>query len=193
MVVLSGKEGSGKTSLAFHLMKEVEKHLSKSDKPAKSVEIKDIADLKEISQLYSRSDCTKKIYATMVTMLMNGGTIDLDRLEEGDTCIKDSICQSLDINLRRTDLKNVLWKENQYFIKVASSSFGFSHETILESILMSYADEPEWQDLIMKLATDKIILEFIRSSEYEPKQGEVCVKLRRQLDEEILNKLLSIF
>lgn len=48
MVVLSGKEGSGKTSLAFHLMKEVEKHLSKSDKPAKSVEIKDIADLKVI-------------------------------------------------------------------------------------------------------------------------------------------------
>ncbi|XP_071133693.1 uncharacterized protein [Mytilus edulis] len=361
MVVLSGKEGSGKTSLAFHLMKEVEEHLSKSEKPAKSVEIKDIADLKvmlnekgqliifiddpfgksnldksllqewmryfeilrpkleggsvflilsirssileeckeelwketifrktkvidlssdelkldqkekwlmlqgfcrnkqiemsydsdkdfivekdrpamihvnvigsishtdpvigfpqscnlffsdqnlfvtglsffknarenlkrEISQLYSRSEYTKKIYATMVIMLMNGGTIDLDTLEEGDT--KDSVCQSLDMKLRRTDLKNVLLNENQYFIKVASSSFGFSHETILESILMSYADEPEWQDLIMKLAKDKIILEFIRSSEYEPKQGEVCVKLRRQLDEEFLNKLLSIF
>lgn len=146
---------------------------------------------KEISNLYSRSKYTKKIFATMVMMLINGGKIDFDKMRREDIKIKH-ICDSLDIKLKTIDMKNTL-QEDKYFVEISPNTYGFSHETILESILLSLAEEEEWQELILKFASDDIIVEFVRSDGYSPIEDEVHMKLKKDLDEKFLERLIDIY
>ena len=140
----------------------------------------------EIRKLRKR-DTLKYLLLTYV--LLENRKIDIAALNREKL---QSICDGLQIKTPQdVYLQDEMDEmEHTYFKHVAHSQYEFRHETYLEAVLLSFANA--YPETFLKWSDEMIILEFARSSGYEPTSGEVCICLPPAYTETLVKKFIDM-
>lgn len=147
-------------------------------KPSKQL-IKEIATMVD----GKASNGHKLQYCIMAYMLLNGGTINPSKIDDGDELFEE-VLDSVDLKRRRDyrdrDITDKLHDLTDVYIcwNEDSESFVFKHQTILEGVAICFYDDNG--ELLLRHCSKAFIKDFVRPKTFKEKKGEVILKIKEK-------------
>ncbi|KAK3104627.1 hypothetical protein FSP39_006525 [Pinctada imbricata] len=130
-----------------------------------------------ISMLYSPDDRSLYVqYLLLVVLMLKNGEHPLSEMTVDDM---KSLCDDLEVRYPNSLLvENALRRLEKSYIKKLTSevkTFSFTHESVLEAVLLSFGKH--FPASLLRHADQKVLFNFVRSSQYKRKGREICIVL----------------
>ncbi|XP_062598573.1 uncharacterized protein LOC134260003 [Saccostrea cucullata] len=130
-----------------------------------------------IENMRTSNDIYEKIRYTVLSYIFVHGSICLQNF---DIALYETVCVKVRLqNIREIEIQDAIHSMDGSFLSESSikGKYMFSHDTILETILVSYGQLAP--DVVIKICSRQKLQELLRTENCEMKQHEVALKIKK--------------